>query len=847
MLLNSNQLIQYIGCHILHRSPSQENDYTTGTFKDSASSYAQIAHASFARKKTRPQEERVKTKSILLIAGVSAILAMSLMLPGSALADGIIIPDPPVCDPAPCPPVVIPMEQLVIRYHHVTVSIQDQLAVTRVDQVFYNPNDWTIEGTYMFPIPEEAAVSGFTLWIDGQPVEGKVLDATEARQTYEQIVASMRDPALLEYVGRGAVQARIFPIAPQGERRIELEYSQALTSEGGLVRYIYPLNTEKFSAAPIESVTISVDIRSSTPIRAVYSPSHEVGVSRESDYQVATGYEASNVIPDTDFALFYSLGETEAFHLLTYRDPADSSDPDGFFLVLLAPRIKLTDQVIPKDLVLVLDRSGSMDGEKFQQAQQATHYILDNLNLGDRFNIITFSTGIQTYASGLRPASEAVEARAWLDQLSAEGSTDINRALLEAAAMVDADRSTYLIFLTDGLPTEGVVDSQSILANFKDNAADNLRLFSFGVGYDVDTILLDTLSKDHHGRSTYVQPGMDLDEILSSFYSGISTPVLTNLELDFGNITTYDLYPNPLPDLFAGTQVILMGRYRQGGETDVKLMGDINGARQSFTFSDQEFEKESRTNSIQSAIPHLWATRKIGYLLNQIRLQGAEQEIIDQIVRLSIRFGIVTPYTSYLVTEQAPLGEAEQQRLANETFDQMMAMPTAAPSGQMAVQKAADAGAMQEASSAPPTGGDTSSMVQAVGARTFVLTDGKWVDTAYDPDRMQTKEIAFLSPEYFDLVASKPELADAFALGEKVIALSNGIAYEVLARDAPAQNASVTPTPMPASSIDPAFTPTQSSTQDEPTKPVGLCSAGFLPVLLAPILMMFVRKPKHER
>ncbi len=138
------------------------------------------------------------------------------------------------------------------------------------------------------------------------------------------------------------------------------------------------------------------------------------------------------------------------------------------------------------------------------------------------------------YASGLRPASEAPEAQNWLDSLRAEGSTDINRALLEAAAMVDPERSTYLIFLTDGLPTEGVTDSQSILSNFSANAPDNLRLFAFGVGYDVDTILLDTLSQDHHGRSTYVQPGMKLDEILSSFYNGISTPVLTSLDMSFG-------------------------------------------------------------------------------------------------------------------------------------------------------------------------------------------------------------------------------------------------------------------------------------------------------------------------
>jgi Ca-activated chloride channel family protein len=742
------------------------------------------------------------------------------------------------------------MDQLVIRYHHVTVAIQDQLAVTHVDQVFYNPNDWTIEGTYMFPIPDDAAVSGFTLWVDGQPVEGQVLDATQARQTYEQIVSTMRDPALLEYIGRGAVQARIFPIAPQGERRIELEYTQALTADGGLVRYVYPLNTEKFSALPIESVTISVDIQSSTPIRAVYSPSHDAGVSRESDNHVVVGYEAANVIPNIDFALYYSLGETEAFHLLTYRDPSDRSDPDGFFLVLLAPRINTVDQIIPKDLMLVLDRSGSMDGEKFQQAQQAARYILDNLNGEDRFNIISFSTGIEMFASKLRPASEALQARSWMDSLQAEGSTDINRALLEAAAMVDPERPTYLIFLTDGLPTEGVTDSQSILSNFSTNAPANLRLFAFGVGYDVDTILLDTLTQDHHGRSTYVQPGMKLDEVLSSFYNSISTPVMTNLDLSFGDISTYDLYPNPLPDLFAGSQVILLGRFREGGKTDISLTGEVNGERQTFTFTDQVFDKVSPENSLQASIPRLWATRKVGYLLNEIRLQGANQEIIDQIVRLSIRYGIVTPYTSYLVTEQAPLGEAEQQRLVDETYGKLLAEPTAAPSGQVAVQSAANAGAMQNAGSAPELRGEASSTVRVIGSRTFVLSDGKWIDTAFDPDNMQTTQVEFLSPEYFTLVAAHRELADAFALGEKVIAISNAVAYEVVLGEGAAQPVGVTTTPTNPSDPTPtaptSTLPTDTPTQVPPNKPSSLCGAGLLPVILVPLFMITFTKKKSN-
>ncbi|RME87432.1 MAG: VWA domain-containing protein, partial [Anaerolineae bacterium] len=503
---------------------------------------------------------RIQTVSLVLL------LCALALFPTPARADGIIIPEPPICEPGPCPMPPLPMKQLVIRYHRVTVTIHDQIAVTRVDQVFYNPNDWEVEGTYVFPLPEGAVVNEFTLWVDERPVEGEILDAEQARQIYEETVRSLRDPALLEYADRGAVKASIYPIPPGGERRIELEYTQALTAENGLVRYVYPLNTEKFSAWPLESVSISVDIRSTgAPIRAVYSPSHEVSINRAGEGHVTVGYEENNVTPETDFVLYYSLGEQEAFHLLTYRDPADPTDPDGFFLLLLAPRPEAGSQSVAKDVLLVLDRSGSMEGEKFQQAQEALRYILRHLNPEDRFNIITFSTDLQTYAGRLRPASEAEEAIAWVDRQSAAGSTDINRALLEAAAIAEGERPTYLIFLTDGLPTTGETDSERILANFAESAPADLRLFAFGVGYDVDTFLLDSLAEEHHGSSAYVLPDERLDETLSAFYAKISTPVLTDLELDFGNLPVYDLYPSPLPDLFAGSQIIVVGRYRKGG------------------------------------------------------------------------------------------------------------------------------------------------------------------------------------------------------------------------------------------------------------------------------------------
>ncbi len=752
----------------------------------------------------------------------SLVLLFGLVNP--VQADGIIIPTPCIperCPPPPCldRPCPRPISQLAIKYHHVTVKIDNQLAVTHVDQVFYNPNSWPVEGVYIFPVPTDAVVSQFVLWVDGNPVEGKLLDAKQARQTYEDIVRTQRDPALLEYIGRGAVQANIFPIPPNGERRIELEYSQALTSDNGLVKYVYPLNTEKFSVKPLDSVVVKVEIVDDKSIRAVYSPTHPVTSDRKDEHAVTVTYEAGNVTPDKDFSLYYSLGETQAFHLFSYRDPADPVDANGFFMLLLAPSPQPAEQPIAKDVLLVLDHSGSMDGEKFQQAQSALKYILQHLNPQDRFYLETFSTNVQVYSADLRPSSEAAKAIDWVNQLSAQGSTDINRALLEAAAVADHERPTYLIFLTDGLPTEGVTDSQEIIANFDKSAPANLRLFPFGVGYDVDTILLDTLSQNHHGLSTYVQPGQSLDEALSGFYAKISTPVLTNLKLNFGKLSAYDIYPNPLPDLFAGSQVVVVGRYPAGGAMDVTLTGDVNGNVQTFNFPQQVFTNDSRSDvSSLAELPRLWATRKIGYLLNKIRLQSADQETIDQIVKLSIRYGIVTPYTSYLVTEPMPIGAENQSRVAQQALKDLNAQPTDA-SGQGAVQKAAGEGAISQAEVAPGVSDVSGQRIRTAGSHTFVFTDNKWIDTAYDPDTMKPQQVAFLSPDYFALAQSRPDVGAALAIGDLVIVVVDGKAYEVTAEGSPSGPVDLPVTLTPTAAVTPV-TPLTGTTTPVPVAQV---------------------------
>lgn len=717
----------------------------------------------------------------------SSVLTLLFLFSNTAVvfADGIIIPMPPICDPVPCLEPVIPITKspLAVKEHIVSVKIKDQLAVTHVSQIFVNTGKSTVEGTYVFPLPVDAAVQKFTLWVNGKPVDGKVLSADEARHIYEDIVRSMRDPALLEYAGRGAVQASIFPFAPGEERRVELEYTQVLTADNGLVKYSYPLNTEKFSAQPLERVSVTVELETGEPIRAVYSPSHAVDVHRDGQMSATAGYEASDIIPDMDFDLFYSYGNEEALHLFTYRDARDPADPDGFFMLLAAPSPRTEAERVDKDILLVLDCSGSMEGEKINQVKSAARYVLSHLGPQDRFHITTFNSRVDHYTGGLSPASDAGKAQAWVDTLTAGGSTDINRALLETIKAADSERPTYLIFLTDGLPTVGVRESAQILENFSEATHQNIRLFPFGVGYDVDTLLLDSLGQQHHGASTYVDPGGPLDQILSSFYEKISTPVLTNIEVQIKDVTTYDTFPNPLPDLFQGSQLVITGRYREGGKTDILLKGRVNDRQQEFRYPSMQLTEESPSIPVpEASLPRLWAARKIGYLLNQIRLEGNDRETVDQIVRLSIRYGIVTPYTSYLVTEPLALGATQQEELTDRTFNQMQAMPSAAVSGADAVQKAREQNELSQSIAAPTLekGEGSNQTIKTVGSRTFVLKDDRWVDTAYDPEKMNVKKIQFLSAVYFDLAEKNPDLAACLAIGTRVLVVNGSQAIEIV-------------------------------------------------------------------
>ncbi|MHC4695399.1 MAG: VIT domain-containing protein [Planctomycetota bacterium] len=701
---------------------------------------------------------------------------------------------------------------LEVKKHHVDVSMVDGVAVTGVDQVFFNPYNRIVEGTYIFPLEDDVALSKFSMFVNGQEIEGKLLSVEEARRTYESIVARMRDPALLEYIGRRMFQARIFPINPKSEVRVRLSYTQMLATDAGLVYYRYPLDTEKHLASSVESVSVLVNLESSVPIKDVFSPSHRIAVSRSSDYRAGASYEGRHVYPDKDFELYYVLSDKEfGMTILTHRRAGE----DGFFLARIAPPAKTTAQdVMPKDIAFVIDTSGSMSGDKMHQAIEALKFCLANLNPGDRFNVVPFSHEALRFRGTLVDASpvNVEEARKFADGLKATGGTNINDALLTAlTAAPDSslDRPYLIVFLTDGQPTIGVTIPDEILSNVRAKNAERVRLFVFGVGDDVNTMLLDLLAEQNRGTRDYVRPGEDLELKLSSFYRKVCSPVLADLSLSFGGLRVYDLYPPKLGDLFAGSELVVVGRYSGVGARAVELNGSRRGQRQRFIY-ETTFPSEKQTHEF---LPRLWATRKVGYLLDEMRLHGENRELKDTVVELATRYGIVTPYTAYLVTEpggvafrQGGRGNvmadavATRRQLRRSTGKKVRMPPggggwgaAGGGSGAPAVEESMEANALRMADSETvrrliaDTGeaeGDghgrrEGSAVAHVGTRTFYRIGESWIDAAYDKTA-ETSKIELFSEAYFELLRKHPELAKCFALGERVIVVLDSVAYETV-------------------------------------------------------------------
>lgn len=574
-------------------------------------------------------------------------VALVLMAAGLADARGIVIPTEKSIPP------------LAMLNHKVEVVIDSQVAVTRLEQTFRNHTSRDLEATYIFPVPKGASVQEFAMWVGGKKVKGELVEAARAREIYTSIVRQTQDPGLLEYLGNDLLQMKIFPIPAKGDQKIEVSFTSIANRDKDLIEYVYPLKTDGKATSTLEEFSMKIRLKSQTPIVNIYSPTHELSISRTGDKEALVSFEKNQARLDRDFTLYYTTDAKQDVGLtaLMHRP---ISDKDGYFMMLISPRYELSkNMVVPRDLVFVIDTSGSMreDG-KMEQAKKALKYCLAGLNEQDRFAVIHFGTTVNQYGDGLTPVNaEQMElVKKWIDNLEPNGGTAMDDALQAALDLKTKDnsRTFTVLLLTDGKPTLGVTKPDQILGNVAKKNSANTRIFCFGVGDDMNAALLDQLADQTRAASMFVRSDQlgDMEMRMSSFYDKIARPALANLKLTFGkDVTVSEVYPPKLPDLFHGSQLVVMGKYSGSGPVAVKLTGTLGKESREFVF-----ETDFRPKAVDKPfVEELWARRKVGYLLEQIRINGENQELVGEVTALAKKYGIATPYTSYLIVPDAPL------------------------------------------------------------------------------------------------------------------------------------------------------------------------------------------------
>ncbi len=571
---------------------------------------------------------------------------LGVIVASNSQARGLLIPEEKTLPP------------LAMVYHRVDIKIEDQVAITTVEQSFRNHTDRELEATYIFPIPKGASVDKFTMWVDGKEQGGELLDSKHASKVYTDIVRRTQDPGLLEYLGNGMMRLRVFPVVPKADQKVKISYKSIATKDNGVIEYVYPLKVGGKAAKTLEEFSVKATVKAQNPIQNLYSPTHAINQSRKSDKEVQFTFERNQALLDKDFQIFYSVSDKEiGITPLMFRP---ISKEDGYFMLLISPELESNkNSSVPRDLVLVLDTSGSMDAVKMDQARKALKHCLDNLRTQDRFAIVSFSTNVRKYRDNLVEANaeHRDNAKKWVDGLKAGGGTAIQAALdnaLDFRDSKDSGRPFTMVFFTDGQPTIGEMKPEKILKNVETKNTANTRIFTFGVGDDVNAAMLDQLSEQTKAVSTYVRPSEDIETKVASLYGKISHPVLSNPKITVtGDVKLYEMYPTTLPDLFFGTQLVVIGKYSGNGPVAVKLTGQIGKETKEYAY-DVKFAGKTE-NETHEFVESLWARRKVGFLLDQIRLNGEQKELMEEMVTLAKKYGIATPYTSYLVVPDSVL------------------------------------------------------------------------------------------------------------------------------------------------------------------------------------------------
>ena len=660
----------------------------------------------------------------------------------------------------------------------ILVSVRGRVAQIEVSEWFINQGMRLAEGEYLYPLPGEAVFQGFSLFQGDAELRGEIMDADRAREIYEAIVRRRADPALIEFAGQGLLRARVFPIQPGETRKVTLRYTQVLERAGNALQLVYAGGVR--GAAPLgahrpgESVRhpeavetrFEVEIDDGSAFLEPFSPTHTLEVERDED-RMTLSIDGEILGRMSIFLPF--AGDAVGLSVATHRPVGE----DGYFMLTLSPD-RNAEASEPKDVTVVLDVSGSMSGEKIEQARQALRQLLGTLQRDDRFRLIAFSNSVRVHSRDWAPARgrHLDRAREWVDDLVADGGTNIQAALTEAFRLESpTGRLPVVLFLTDGLPSVGE-QSPDRLADIAAARAGRARVFAFGVGHDVNTMLLDRLSEAGRGDTDYVLPGENVERVLSLLAAKIQHPVLTDLHLSGGPIDIDEVFPVHIPDVFAGEELVLFGRFDGDGQAQMTVGGHRLGDALEFS-TELIFPEATDANDY---IPRLWASRKLGHLERQIWTEGETASLAEEIRTLALRHGLPSRYTSYLVQEPevVALGPVLQRgvggRLSKTRAPANVIAAPAATTGASAVRMAEAARRRRETTSADDLRRANEELVaemadrdeameptKAVGGRLFRMRDGVWTDVAF-VDGGPLIEIKAFSSAYFDIVRAVSEL-----------------------------------------------------------------------------------------
>ncbi len=673
----------------------------------------------------------------------------------------------------------------------VRVELVDRVLRYEITETFVNRGSRVGEADFMFPLPKGAAFQDLKLEINGEMVAGETMNANQARQIYEEIVRRQRDPALLEWMGYGLLRARIFPIAPGEQKKVVVRFQTVAQREGDALRIDYfrgvRTSQREGNQRPEGRMSFVLTYPNDPMYGRAYSPTHSIF---EGDYSTDT-------YGDRSFAS-YNRGSTrrveirdahgEVTLLIPIRRSAAAAisllanapgNDDGFALITLSPPA-VQPRAVPRDLTFVIDVSGSMSGEKIEQARAAGKQVLRSLSTMDRFRLIDFSSDVRTFRDAFSVATrENIRAaERYLDDLDAQGSTNISGALEEAlSSPVQSGRLPIVLFLTDGQPTVGERDASAIAASVAKQRGSR-RVFTFGVGADLNVSLIEQLALEGRGTASFVRPDESVERAVGIVASRLTSPLVTDVRIRADGVRLRKMHPSGAVDIFAGEDLVILARYDGSGNAIVRFDGQTTSGPVSWS-TRVFFPDRSRENPF---VARLWATQRVGYLSAEKRKHGGSREVDDEIRELGERYGIPTEFSSYLVVEP---GTVRLRGMSSGTNQLSSVVTTgAATAAAPAVQFEAAKSAAAQRSATSISAADAASglrddgNVRRAGNVTFVLRDSVWTDVRYKKSGAVLQVKPF-SDAYFKLIELQPDLREVFAIGERMIVAGRSMAIEL--------------------------------------------------------------------